>query len=221
MQCTILVNTMNPRSTFLQTLLGLVCYSHGLRDQGFKILNSFGVISSIFHIRQHGRLWAKARSFISELNPKRFWRATFDNLDFRLKFKKTLSVGGDCCSSLNRMLHLLTSQVSFTIESDSPYIKPDAVVYTTVDEGYSGSLDDVGKYLSRLKADLKMGQTGNPTYVVLAGDQQTYAHMTNLKIKYPGYYHWFYTVPGDWHIMKNTAEVIQYVIMDGGFHTFS
>ena len=38
-----------------------------------------------------------------------FWRATFDNLDFRIRFAKKLSTGGH----LKRMLHLLTSQVSF------------------------------------------------------------------------------------------------------------
>ena len=71
-------------------------------------------------------------------------------------------------------------------------------------------VDDVGKYLTKLKADLKIGQEGYPAHVVIGGDQQTYAHMMNLKIKYPEHYEWVYTVPGDWHVMKNTAEVIKY-----------
>ena len=41
--CALLTNTMDTRSTFLQTLLGLVCYAQGLRDKGFKFFNSFGV----------------------------------------------------------------------------------------------------------------------------------------------------------------------------------
>ncbi len=124
---------------------------------------------------------------------------------------------------------------------------------------YSGSVDDVGKYLAKLKHDLKIGQLllqrtyrnanpekvqrsmlldrsylikyckslealmsgsgieeGYPKYVVVGGDQQTYAHMINLKVKYPGHYDWIYAVPGDWHIMKNTAEVFKAVLLDGG-----
>ena len=112
MVCAILANNMDPRKTFLQTLVGLACYAQGLRNKGMKLLNSFGVTSSIFHIRRHGSYWAKVRK---ELNPSAFWRATFDNLDFKIKFAKKISVGGH----LKRMLHLLTSQVSFWHKSSS------------------------------------------------------------------------------------------------------
>ena len=54
---------------------------------------------------------------------------------------------------------------------------PDKVVYTTVDEAHSGSLEDVGKFLAKLKKDVHIGETGYPKYVVLGGDQQTYAHV--------------------------------------------
>ena len=108
MICAIMANSMDPRKCFLQTLIGLACYAQGLRDKGMKLLNSFGVTSSIFHIRQHGSFWAKVRKVIKELNPLAFWRATFDNLDFRIRFAKKLSNGGH----LKQMLHL-TSQVSF------------------------------------------------------------------------------------------------------------
>ena len=74
-----------------------------------KLLNSFGVTSSVFHTRKHGSFRAKVRKVIDELNPIAFWQVTFDNLDFRIKFAKKLSTGGH----LKRMLHLLTSQVSF------------------------------------------------------------------------------------------------------------
>ena len=67
MICAIMVNNMDPRKCFLQTLIGLACYAQGLRDKGMKLLNSFGVTSSIFHIRQHGSFWAKAWLVIKEL----------------------------------------------------------------------------------------------------------------------------------------------------------
>ena len=115
MICAILTNTMDSRNTFLQTLLGL---AQGLRDKGFKLLNSFGVLCSIFHIRKHGGHWARVRSAVSELNPFRFWRLTLDNLDFRAKFAKKMEEGDGGCV-LNRMFHLLTSQVSFRKNEDS------------------------------------------------------------------------------------------------------
>ena len=117
MICAIMANSMDPRKCFLQTLIGLACYAQGLRDKGMKLLNSFGVTSSIFHIRQHGSFWAKIRSAVQELNPIAFWRATFDNLDFKIKFAKKLSIGGN----LKRMLHLLTSQVSFRRSSNQQF----------------------------------------------------------------------------------------------------
>ena len=91
----------------------------------------------------------------------------------------------------------------------------DKVVYTTVDELYSGCIDDVGKFLAKLKQDLHVGEQGYPSYVVLGGDQQIYAHMKILKIKYPGHYDWIYPVPGDWHIL------IKHVLQGGGFEEFS
>ena len=100
-------------------------------------------------------------------------------------------------------------------------IKSEVVVYTTVAEAYSGSIDDVGKFVMKLKDDLKLGTDGFPKYLVIGGDQQTYAHMSNLKIKYPGHYDWVYTVPGDWHVMKNSAEVLKHILQDGGYASFS
>ena len=283
----ILANAMDPRNIFIQTLLGLACYAQGLRDKGFKIFNSFGVICSIFNIRKHGTRWARLRSAIDELDRQRLWRTTFDNLDFKMKFAKKVEVQDSSCV-LNRMFHLLTSQVVFRknpdpctcpkeklksiVRIEPMYLKeshfsveycngqwnkfcrgvvrticgmfgsteelsllgslrsrmshwtpdkPDTIVYTTVDEAYSGSVDDVGKYLVKLKHDLKIGEEGYPKYVVVGGDQQTYAHMSNLKLKYPGHYDWIYAVPGDWHIMKNTAEVFKAILLDGGFSVFA
>lgn len=99
---------MDPWVTFLQTLIGSACYSQGLRDKGFKILNVF---ASVFRIRQHGSVWTKSRSALEELSSKAFWRVTIDNFDFRIKYAKKIM---ECCSgALRRMLNLLTSQVTF------------------------------------------------------------------------------------------------------------
>ena len=54
---------------------------------------------------------------------------------------------------------------------------------------------------------------GYPSYVIIGGDQQTYAHMKNLKNKYSDHYDWMYPVPGDWHIMKTSTEV-HYLMVD-------
>ena len=139
-----------------------------------KVLNAFGITSSVSHIREHGSWWAKIRKAINEIDVQSFWRVTFDNLDFRMKFAKKISARG---GQLKRMLHLLTSQwVKFSknvytvsssnIKDDGNFDKsqdpplldklqkhtpnwtpkvPDTVVYTTVDEAHSGSIQDVGK----------------------------------------------------------------------------
>ena len=86
---------------------------------------------------------------------------------------------------------------------------------------YSGCVDDVGKLLTKLKKDLHIGQNGYPSYVVVGGDQQIYAHMKHFKIKYPVHYDWIYPVPGDWHILKTASEVIKHVLQNGGFGEFS
>ena len=75
---------MNPACCFLQTLLGLVSYTNGLRDSGFEALNTFGCASSIDHIRTHGTFWAEMRNAIDEIDKKSFWRISFDNLNFKL-----------------------------------------------------------------------------------------------------------------------------------------
>ena len=50
--CALLANMMDPSVTFMQTLIG--CYAQGLRDKEIKLLNTFGVTASVFHILQHG-----------------------------------------------------------------------------------------------------------------------------------------------------------------------
>ena len=76
------------RSCFHQTLICLACYAQGLRDKGMKLLNGFGITSSLSHIREHGSWWAKFRKVINEIDVKSFWKVTFENLDFRMRFAK-------------------------------------------------------------------------------------------------------------------------------------
>ena len=105
MVCALLVNIMDHRKCFMQTLIGL----------GYITQYS----CSMFHIRQHGNLWARLRTAISEIS---FWRLPFDNLDFRMKFAKKLTVANGS-GTLKRMLHLLTSQVTFrsNVSSEPKY----------------------------------------------------------------------------------------------------
>ena len=48
----------------------------------------------------------------------------------------------------------------------------DKVVYTTIDEAHSGSVDDVSTFLLKLKRDLRIGKQGYPKYMLIGGDQQ-------------------------------------------------
>ena len=52
----------------------------------------------------------------------------------------------------------------------------DNIVYTTVDEAHSGSVDDVSTFLLKLKRDLWIGKQGYPKYMLIGGDQRTFAH---------------------------------------------
>lgn len=101
MICALLVNIMDHHKCFMQTLVGLGCYAQGLRDKGFKLLNALVVSCSILHIRNHGNLWARLRSAISEISLQSFWRVTFDNLDFRMKFAKKLTVANGTGTQTN------------------------------------------------------------------------------------------------------------------------
>ena len=90
-------------------------------------------------------------------------------------------------------------------------------MYSTVDEGGSANIIDVGKYLDKLKTDLHIGENGYPQKILLTGDQQTYKLTKDLQANFPLKYNWFYAVPGDWHLLKLTAELIKSIIWDGGF----
>ena len=105
---------MNPKSNFIQTILGLHCYGYGLRDAGFDILNTFGCICSVDHIRRHGKYWSRVRKSINELDKTKFWRVSMDNLNFKLKFAKTFTM---LSNSPHKMLNLITGQVTYSSTS--------------------------------------------------------------------------------------------------------
>ena len=88
----------------------------GLRDAGFEILNTFGCTCSIDHIRQHGEYWTQQRKACDELQPTQFWRVTIDNLNFKRKFAKNLTEGGN---TPQKMLNLLTGQVTYTTSTET------------------------------------------------------------------------------------------------------
>ena len=107
--------TMNPQCCFIQTIVGLMCYAYGLRDKGFDLLNTMGCTCSIDHIRSHGSYWASRHIPILHLNTKKFWRITIDNLNFYLKFAKSLS---ESSSGAKKMLNLLTGQVTHQVSTE-------------------------------------------------------------------------------------------------------
>ena len=284
----LLCNIQNKSVIMMQTVVGLVAYACGLRDKGFSILNKFGVICSINHIRREASKWSDMRKCSDEIDKAAFWRISFDNLNFKRKFAKTFQTTGQV---LGRILNLLTGQVShqiqdydsskkyqteapmngtetpeFTIteyhffcqapspersawqEFQSAVFKstktvlgqspldlkstlferlqnhcphftpsiPDNIVYATVKEAQSSSIDDVASYLTELKVDLCIGKEGFPNKAVLGGDQQTYAILKNLIKKYPSTFSWIIPVPGDWHLLKCAAETIKDMLWDGG-----
>ena len=105
----LLCNVRNWQSILLQTVLGLAAYANGLRDKGFQLMNMFGVVCGIRHLREEAAKWSNKRKCIDEINMQSFWRVTFDNLNFKRKFAKTFKAGGEV---LGRMLNLITGQVT-------------------------------------------------------------------------------------------------------------
>ena len=94
--------------------------------------------------------------------------------------------------------------------------KGEAIVYTTVDEALASNALEVGAYLNKLKADLCIGMDGHPDKILLTGDQQTYKIMKDLQKQQTEKYNWFYSYPGDRHLMKLMAELFKLILWDGG-----
>ena len=77
-----------------------------------------------------------------------------------------------------------TSSFLEAVQSLMPHWTPnnkDNVVYATIEEASSSSPTDIESYLAKVKQDLKIGATGATVKVAIAGDQQTYALMKNLR----------------------------------------
>ena len=110
--------TKNPSTTFIQTIIGLFCYAYGLCDKGFEILNAFGCCYSVDHIQSHGDYWSSRRSMMDELDLKKLWRVSFDNLNFKLKYSKDIKGEG----GPKRALNLLTGQVAYTQDEGSTQV---------------------------------------------------------------------------------------------------
>ena len=118
----------------------------------------------------------------------------------------------NCTSTrLNQSIDNLGSTLIEDLRRHLPHWTPptgDKVVYTTVEEAGSAKVSDVGTYLDKLKSDLHIGEEGYPQKIFLTGDQQTYKLTKDLQKKFPLKYNWFYAAPGDWHLLKLTAELI-------------
>ena len=93
----------------------------------------------------------------------------------------------------------------------------DEFTFATIQEGQTATPDDVEAYVKKLKlkADLNIGQEGFPN------DEQTYSILMNLKQNNGQTFDWLYPVPGDWHMLKLTAELLCDVMWDGGLKEFA
>ena len=76
----------------------------------------------------------------------------------------------------------------------SKFYLADEFTFATI-QGQTATRDDVEAYV---KADLNIGQEGFPNNI-LAGDEQTYSILMNLKQNNGQTFDWLYPVPRDWH----------------------
>lgn len=71
--------------------------------------------------------------------------------------------------------------------------KPDTIVYATVEEAQSATKEDIRNYLCKLKADLNIsGIRSCPMHIILAGDQQTYSIVVELRNADMARFGWFH-----------------------------
>ena len=66
------------------------------------------------------------------------------------------------------------------------------------------------------KSWLTITYTQSTHKIVFTGDQQTYKIMKELQKEQAEKYKWFYAYPGDWHLMKLTAELFKLILWDSG-----
>ena len=110
----------------------------------------------------------------------------------------------------------LMSEICHSMPCFTPDEK-DTVAYAHVENAQASNIDDVCKYLTALKEELNIGTPGYPTRCVICGDQQTYALVQNLVIKFPSSFNWILPMPGDWHMLKLAGETIKDMLWEGGF----
>ena len=172
----ILCFNTNPSVVFFQTLIGLFCYAYGLRDKGFEILNAFGCSCSVDHIRRHGDYWSQQRSAIEELDTKKLWRVSFDNLNFKMKYSKDLIGDG----GPKRALNLITGQV---VHSKSHNINEHKNKIPTLRELSQNKLNTFAYAQSMSSKDLSENDfvTSNSDYYFHVYNQAVYSCTSNRR----------------------------------------
>ena len=90
------------------------------------------------------------------------------------------------------------------------------ITYAAVDEGQTATRKDVGKYLDGIKKELKVGTDEGPAWTIMAGDQQTFKHMVDLKKAYSMEYSWLVPMVGEWHCLFNCSQWLCDQAWDGG-----
>lgn len=106
----ILSNIKNKKSILLQKLFSNVAFSMGLRDKGFDYFNKFEITTSMTKMRSDMTKWSKDRKCADEIDYQSFLRASFDNLNWKMKFGNTIRTGG---GQKSRMFNAITGQVTF------------------------------------------------------------------------------------------------------------
>ena len=109
----LLCNIINKNSLLLQSMIGLTMYAGGLKGKIIQLLSLFGVTCGDEHIRRQANAWSSKRNVTDELSKEKFWRVTFDNLNFLRRFAKTFTYGSQVAG---RMLNLLTGQVTHRVK---------------------------------------------------------------------------------------------------------
>ena len=103
-----------------------------------------------------------------QISEKDYYHNTFNNAVYKCMSHRVSKSTDELDSTL--MEHL-RGHLSHWTPSNR-----DKIVYSTIDEGGSASITDVGKYLDKLKGDLHICESGYPKKVLLTGDQQTYKY---------------------------------------------
>ena len=139
----ILCNIKSQKCTFLQNMIGLSLFAGGVKDRICDLLAMYGLTTTSRTIRNLIQKWSDKRNLISEIDKTKFWRFSFDNLNFLRKYANTFKLG---CKFIGRMLNLLTGQVnhrsSEVIASHSLDDELDSTNKTFAEEDFFGVSDN-------------------------------------------------------------------------------